>query len=808
MRKTFGHKVIRHWAAILLLGVTLSLGAISLVRSVGTLGQPFAGFFFGPNLLVAISQREHWPGIEAGLRSLDQIVAVDGVPVASASEILTRVAKHQPGESLIYHVVRKGQPPRDVGVAVTSISLNDFLIAFLAPFVMGLLFVSFGAVMYFAQPAARGSLLYLALSCVIGMFCMVIYEAYTTFTFFRLTLLYPLIGALSAHLFSLFSESRSNRWRTRFIYGSLYVLAIALVTQRQISLGHARESVILSRLSSGYVLMALAANLLLLARAYHRATLQAARDKIKVIVIALLLASSVVAAWSLNFLLVTKTFYLDEGVLLASIFPVFMGYAILRRNVFGLDRVIRLSLSYGIAAAVIVAGYLAFVAAVREFFPGAVAKLSTGGFLFILAALGAVLFNMVRRRVNVLVHQLLFRNQYDLAEALAELDRSIGAGLSVEELADRVGRRLTELLGLERTAMIVLPTPAKASPVVRTFRWENPPELERWASLFEAEGFLEELRVRGSAAEILDLEEEILDRFRQSLATLKAHEIEVALPLVASGKLFGVLFFGRKLSRDRYDQTDFKLLQPIAVRVGLGLENAALTADASRQGRLAALGQVASLMIHDIKNPLSTIKISAGTIKNRFREGDHSYELATFIEEEVDRMNQKVQQILTFAKPVQLSLGPCSINGLITSVADAFRPLFEKGKVSLALDLTSEELPLAADEPQLRRAVENLLVNAMEATSQGGSVTVRTESVGRSNGHAKMLLSVEDTGAGMEASIRERIFQPFFTTKEGGTGLGLAIVKQIVEEHGGELELQSWPGKGSRFVIHLPASGA
>lgn len=796
-------KHLRYWFAITLLGITLSIGVLSLFRAIGTIGKPFAGFFFGPNLLVGVGQRAEWPGIQNGLRSLDHILEVDGTPIKSSDELLEHISIHEPGDQISYQVDRKGLL-REIEVPVTRYTLNDFIIVFLAPFLMGLLFVAFGGILFFAGLQARGSLVYLSLCCLVGLFCMALYEAYTTFAFFRVILIYPLIGALSVHLFSLFPETRIFRPRVRAGVIAVYVFAFALVIWRQVALSDALNSVWLSKFSSFYVLLVLIADVYLLVRAYQRTSNQALRDKIKVIGAGLFIASFVLAAWSLNFLLVTKSFYLDEGVLLASVFPLFMGYAILRKNVLGLDRVIRLSLSYGIAAAVLLVIYLGVVGTIQQLLPQAMAGRYFGWFMVILAGAGAFLFNLVRRRINQWVHRFLFRSQFHLGEAFRKLDRLLITGLGPQDLSDRVGKTLSEVLDLEKTAVICLSRGQHQATAVRTFRWTQNPHLERWLPLFENEGFLEEIRKQARPIEVQEFSNDHPDRFYQSMAKLKSHQIEITVPCVSSKTLFGLLLLGTKHSKERFDRTDRRLLQSLAERIGLVLENVELAKESERQTRLAAIGRMASVLIHDIKNPLSTIKISAGSIKKRFREGDHCYELATYVEEEVDRMDHAVQEILHFAKPAGVVLKRCSLNELVHDVYEKFRPLFEISKVNFSLELSPKEVWIHVDRNRIARAIENLVINAKEATKAGDKVKLKTVQTTSEHRPSHVKVVVEDTGKGMDEAIRDQVFVPFFTTKANGTGLGLAIVKQVMTEHGAEMNLESRPGKGTRFELRFP----
>lgn len=781
---------------------TLFLGVVSLIEAIEIVGRPFAGFFVGPNLLVAISQREGWPGIRAGLRSLDRIVAVDGQSVESSEELVRRVRSTPEGTSVQYQVLRQGEQ-LTFSVPVTHYKLNDFLVAFLVPFLIGLLFLSFGTTMYFKQPTARGSMLYLALCCLIAAFCLTIFEGYTSFSFFRVSLLYPLIGAFAVHLFALFPESRNVRPKVRVVVIVAYCAAIFLTIQRQVSMADPSPSIVLSRLSSIFILLILALSTLLLIRGYFHAPSQASRDRIKVIGIGLVIASFALGAWSLNFLLANKSFYLDEGILLSSVFPIFMAYAIVRKNVFNLDRVIRLSLSYGISGAIVLGMFLVIVGIVRSQYPRAAQGAMAGWVLVFLAVVGAIIFDLVRRRLNRWIARLLFRSQFSLKSALTSLEHSLEPAKDRMEISSLLASGIRTAMGADRVGVIVVGQPASARTAARFEAWPEIPPFEKWLALFQSEGLWEHLSYRSEALEVAEFSDNKPDRFQQSVLVLKAHAVEVLVPIRGAEELAGVVLLGRKEAQERFETLELAALTAFLHRVAIVLSNASLREEVDRQARLAALGKVASILIHDIKNPLSTIKISAGSLKRRFRPGDHSHELATIIEEEVVRMNHTIAEILQYVRPIGVALERCSLTDLVREIGQTWKEAFDQAGVSLSFEVPDDDLTFSADPSRLRRAIENLLVNAKEATPSGGSVTLTAAQNGRSNGHGRISISVSDTGSGMDATTRERVFEPFFTTKSGGTGLGLAVVKQVAAEHGGEVEFESRPGVGTKFTIHL-----
>ena len=213
---------------------------------------------------------------------------------------------------------------------------------------------------------------------------------------------------------------------------------------------------------------------------------------------------------------------------------------------------------------------------------------------------------------------------------------------------------------------------------------------------------------------------------------------------------------------------------------------------------------MASILIHDIKNPLSTIRISAGSLKKRFKTDDPSFELATFIEEEVVRMNRAVHEILTYAKPVGVRLQPTSIHEVLRKLAARMEPALSARGMRLILKLCAQESSVEADVDRLERALENLVVNAMEASTGPSEIHLRTERL-EEGGKLQMRISVQDYGRGMDPATRDQVFKPFFTTKPSGTGLGLAIVRQVADEHGAKIEMESQKGFGTRFDLTFHA---
>ena len=219
------------------------------------------------------------------------------------------------------------------------------------------------------------------------------------------------------------------------------------------------------------------------------------------------------------------------------------------------------------------------------------------------------------------------------------------------------------------------------------------------------------------------------------------------------------------------------------------------------QERLAVLGEVAAVMAHELNNPLAAISMYNQMLGAEIADGDTSSEAVDVIQRNVETCKRTIRDLLTYATPTKPEIQVVDVNGVLEDAAAFLRLLCERSNASLELDLSAEPLEVTGDEVQLRQVFVNLIVNAVQAVGRdGGEVRVETAASG-----ADVEVLVCDTGCGIAADMQERIFRPFYTTKERGegTGLGLPTARRIVEMNGGRLDLvESGPG-GSRFRVRL-----
>ena len=224
-----------------------------------------------------------------------------------------------------------------------------------------------------------------------------------------------------------------------------------------------------------------------------------------------------------------------------------------------------------------------------------------------------------------------------------------------------------------------------------------------------------------------------------------------------------------------------------------------LQATVQRQEKLAAIGNLAAGVAHEVRNPLSSIKGYATYFASLFEEGSDRKKAAEVMSSEVERLNRVISELLEIARPSDLRPRDTDIPFLLNSSLRLVRQEAEAAGVRIETASADGLAPFPLDPDRLTQALLNLYLNGIQAMPEGGLLTV---SAGQSP--AGLELTVSDTGRGIGTEALDKIFDPYFTTKNTGTGLGLAVVQKVVEAHNGTVQVQSEPGLGTRFTITLP----
>lgn len=234
-----------------------------------------------------------------------------------------------------------------------------------------------------------------------------------------------------------------------------------------------------------------------------------------------------------------------------------------------------------------------------------------------------------------------------------------------------------------------------------------------------------------------------------------------------------------------------------------------------RTDRLASLGTLSAGMAHEIKNPLVSIKTFAQLLPERYGESDFRETFSNLIVHEIDRIDSLVNQLLRFARPAKPFLRPMHVHEVLEKTLLLVQHRLYQREIKLSRSWKAEVDTIRGDSDQLEQVFLNFFLNAMDAMDPGGQLNVSTEirsadelvsdmSVNGEITREALRISIRDTGDGIKPEDIPHVFDPFFTTKDYGTGLGLSVVHGIIQEHGGQIEVESELGHSTSFHIYLP----
>jgi signal transduction histidine kinase len=288
----------------------------------------------------------------------------------------------------------------------------------------------------------------------------------------------------------------------------------------------------------------------------------------------------------------------------------------------------------------------------------------------------------------------------------------------------------------------------------------------------------------------------------------------LSVPLLFAGQSIGTLnvYTGRAYN---FSNEEIKILSALAELSAIAIEKARLyerIVDVEEQLRqnekLSALGLLAAEVAHEIRNPLTVMKLLYHSLDLKFPASDPRAKDTRIIEAKIEHLNKIVEQILDFARTTEPKLAPVNLNELVDELGLLVRHKLANQNVRLIRDLQSDLPPVMGDAPQLEQAFLNLILNAAEAMPDGGTLTIKSHEIRTprtSTQPTHVAMEFKDTGKGMSAELQKRAFTAVLsTTKAKGTGLGLAIVGRIIETHRGDICIKSKIGRGTSIVITLP----
>src|SRR3989338_157160 len=392
--------------------------------------------------------------------------------------------------------------------------------------------------------------------------------------------------------------------------------------------------------------------------------------------------------------------------------------------------------------------------------------------------------------------RFLFQKKYDYRELLRVFTNEILTFLDLQRLTEQTVEGLGSIVKLESAAVLLHDKDAQAYKVVAG---QN---LKQKDVVFgEDHTLIRYLKVSHKPI-LRDKDADKMHHDGDMTLAFRALNAQLCLPIQSHDQLIGILSLGMKKSGEDYTAEELDILMTLARTEAIAISNAQLFDELSKtkdclmqREKMAAVGTLAAGMAHEIKNPLAAIRTFTDYLPAKYGESEFREKFCRIVSQEVGRICDIVNNLLMFSKPASSLKRLCSVNDPLRDILDLLSNEFLKRNVCVVSDF--QEHQIWVDPSQLKQAFLNVILNAIDAMkARGGSLDVRT----RVDAHG-VEVRIADTGQGISPENIPRIFDPFYTDKEGGTGLGLAITHSLVEKNGGRIAVESGVGKGTVFVM-------
>jgi signal transduction histidine kinase len=398
-----------------------------------------------------------------------------------------------------------------------------------------------------------------------------------------------------------------------------------------------------------------------------------------------------------------------------------------------------------------------------------------------------------------------------LLESLASVSRTINSTLNLDDALNVITREACALMRAKVCSLMLLDETREWLELRASFG-AGPAYVNR-PRLSVAESLLGVVVRRKKPLQVEDVQ--VSSRYQSvEVARREGLVALLSVPLLYSGQAIGTLsvYTGQPYS---FSNEETHILSALAELSAIAIEKARLyerVVDVEEQLRrnekLSALGLLAAEVAHEIRNPLTVLKMLYHSLDLRFPEGDPRAQDARIIDEKIGQLNRIVERVLDFARTTEPPFAPVNLNQLIEELGLLVRHKLGHQNIAWTHRATPDLPPVMGASAQLEQAFLNLILNAAEAMPQGGTLTIASHPVRLPRGSSKpthVAVEFQDTGQGMSAEQRRRAFSSLLsTTKAKGTGLGLAIVARIVEAHRGRLKVQSRPKQGTTVRVILP----
>jgi len=476
---------------------------------------------------------------------------------------------------------------------------------------------------------------------------------------------------------------------------------------------------------------------------------------------------------------------------------VFFAIALIKYRLLDIHLIIRGGIVYSSVSALILAIYILLIKNIGE----AISQKAYGRSIVVESALILILvfmFRPIQKKVGDWIDQYFYMERVRFRTKLTEFSRTLTELVDLDEVAKKTVEFIDQTFHVNAIAFFFLKSEVNEYQMI----FGTPSQEEIIFSSHHP--LIERILLEGRAIDLEHLREESGNR--EEISLLIERGWVVVSPFVLKGKLLGFLLLGSKRSQKDYTVEELELIEAFSNQATLALSRTLIYREMSLKDRqmmqaekMAAIGELAAGIAHEIRNPLGIITGSVETLQ-KHEDPKIRAEMMDYILEESKRIDSLIGTFLDFSKPKEPKKARCNLLEILEKTLLLILPQAHTHRVEIQKEIPPKPLWVKVDVDQIRQAFMNVCINALEAMPQGGVLRISVREDKKDN----VMVRFSDTGKGVPKEVQTRIFEPFFTTKERGTGLGLFIAHRIITQHGGEIALVEGDRGGSTFTISLP----
>jgi len=486
---------------------------------------------------------------------------------------------------------------------------------------------------------------------------------------------------------------------------------------------------------------------------------------------------------------------------LASLYSILVGLffaiALIKYRLLDIHLLIRGGILYSSVSGLTLAIYILIIKNIGE----TLSQKAYGKSLLVESAMILALVFMLlpfQKKVGDWIDRFFYMERVHFRTKLSEFSRTLTELVDLDEVAKTTVHFITQTLHVDSVAFFFLKNE------VNEYRSIFGTSLPNGMKYSSQHSLVKRMESNGRAVDLEHLREN--EKKVEEIDDLIERGWVVVAPVFLEERLLGFILLGKKLSEKDYTLEELEVLEAFSNQTALAISRVLIYRDMSLKDKqimqaekMAAIGELAAGFAHEIRNPLGIIAGSAETVR-KHEDKKIREEMTSYILEESKRINGLINTLLDFARPKEPELVSCDLREVLEKTLLLLAPQAKTLGVEIKKEIPRKPLKVLIDPEQMRQAVTNLGVNALEAMPDGGVLKVTVSE----NAKGKIVLQFSDTGKGIPKEVQNKVFDPFFTTKNGGTGLGLSIAHRIITQHGGDISVEGEEGRGSIFTISLP----